>query len=218
MSTSRYLAEKEPGRLCWRKRRRRRTGLNRTLGPWRLTALGIGAIIGAGIFVLTGQAAAQYAGPAIMLSFMLGGIACAFAGLCYAEFAALIPVAGSAYTYAYATLGEMVAWVIGWDLVLEYALGTATVAVGWSGYVVSFLTLPPMLTAAAGLPAGGHALLNLLALIGVLGVTALLVLGVQESSQRQRRHRRRQALRHRRVPGLRRGAPPSGELAPVPAA
>src|SRR5688500_7430086 len=115
------------------------SGLRRVLGPVQLTALGIGAIIGAGIFVLTGQAAAQHAGPAIVLSFVLAGFACAFAGLCYAEFAAMIPVAGSAYTYAYATMGELLAWIIGWDLILEYSLGAATVAVGWSGYIVSFL-------------------------------------------------------------------------------
>jgi len=113
--------------------------LRRVLGPVQLTMLGIGAIIGAGIFVLTGQAAAQHAGPAIVLSFVLSGIACGFAGLCYAEFASMIPVAGSAYTYAYATMGEFLAWIIGWDLILEYSLGAATVAVGWSGYVVSFL-------------------------------------------------------------------------------
>src|SRR6185312_366346 len=109
--------------------------LRRSLGPLNLVTLGIGAIIGAGIFVLTGTAAAQYAGPAIVLSFIIAGIGCGFAGLCYAEFASLIPIAGSAYTYAYATLGELVAWIIGWDLILEYAFGAATVAVGWSGYV-----------------------------------------------------------------------------------
>ncbi len=109
------------------------------LGPVNLTALGIGAIIGAGIFVLTGQAAAKYAGPAIVYSFVLAGIACAFAGLCYAEFSAMIPIAGSAYTYAYATLGELFAWIIGWDLILEYLFASSTVAVGWSGYVVSLL-------------------------------------------------------------------------------
>ncbi len=129
--------------------------LKRALGPVNLITLGIGAIIGAGIFVLTGAAAAQYAGPAIVLSFVLAGIACAFAGLCYSEFASLIPIAGSAYTYGYATLGEIFAWVIGWDLILEYAFGAATVASGWSGYVVSFLQdwgvhLPPALTATPG--------------------------------------------------------------------
>src|SRR5579862_8273601 len=113
--------------------------LKRSLSATNLVALGIGAIIGAGIFVLTGHAAAANAGPAIGLSFILGGIACAFAGLCYAEMASTVPIAGSAYTYAYATLGEFVAWIIGWDLVLEYALGATTVAIGWSGYVVSFL-------------------------------------------------------------------------------
>src|SRR6187399_2090101 len=113
--------------------------LKRVLGPINLVTLGIGAIIGTGIFVLTGQAAAQYAGPAIVLSMILAGIASALAGLCYAEFASTVPIAGSAYTYGYATLGEFIAWIIGWDLILEYALGAATVAVGWSGYLVSFL-------------------------------------------------------------------------------
>src|SRR5881296_462271 len=125
--------------------------LRRALGPVNLLSLGIGAIIGAGIFVLTGAAAAKYAGPAIVLSFVLAGIACVFAGLCYAEFASLIPVAGSAYTYGYATLGEILAWVIGWDLILEYAFSAATVASGWSANVVSLLQdfgihLPPALT------------------------------------------------------------------------
>jgi len=127
--------------------------LKRALGPINLVTLGIGAIIGAGIFVLTGSAAAKYAGPAIVLSFVLAGIACVFAGLCYAEFASLIPIAGSAYTYGYATLGEIFAWIIGWDLILEYAFGAATVASGWSGYVLSFLQdfgirIPPRLTLA----------------------------------------------------------------------
>lgn len=129
--------------------------LRRALGPVNLVSLGIGAIIGAGIFVLTGAAAAQYAGPAIVLSFILAGTACAFAGLCYAEFASLIPIAGSAYTYGYATLGEIFAWVIGWDLILEYAFGAATVASGWSGYVLSLLQdfgirIPPQFTSARG--------------------------------------------------------------------
>ena len=113
--------------------------LRRALGPVNLITLGVGAIVGAGIFVLTGQAAAVSAGPAIVISFILSGIICAFAGLCYAEFASLIPIAGSAYTYGYATLGEIFAWIIGWDLILEYAFGAATVASGWSGYFVSFL-------------------------------------------------------------------------------
>src|SRR5438270_10866570 len=113
--------------------------LRRALGPTNLISLGIGAIIGTGIFVLTGTAAANHAGPAIILSFCLAALACVFAGLCYAEFASMIPVAGSAYTYGYATLGEFVAWIIGWDLCLEYALGAATVASGWSGYVLSLL-------------------------------------------------------------------------------
>src|SRR5580693_5930526 len=112
--------------------------LKRTLGPFQLTALGVGAIIGAGIFVMVGLGA-QYAGPGLTLSFVLSGLGCAFAGLCYAEFAAMIPLAGSAYTYAYATLGEFLAWIIGWDLVLEYALGAATVSIGWSGYFGNIL-------------------------------------------------------------------------------
>src|ERR1700689_5084952 len=129
--------------------------LRRSLGPVNLITLGIGAIIGAGIFVLTGQAAALHAGPAVALSFVFAGITCAFAGLCYAELASLIPIAGSAYTYGYATLGEFVAWIIGWDLVLEYAFGAATVASGWSGYLVGLLQdfhihLPPQLTTTPG--------------------------------------------------------------------
>src|SRR3954466_14522149 len=124
--------------------------LKRSLSALNLITLGIGAIIGAGIFVLTGQAAAKYAGPAIALSFVFAGIVCAFAGLCYAEFASIIPIAGSAYTYGYATLGEFVAWIIGWDLVLEYAFGGATVASGWSSTLVAFLQdygieLPPQI-------------------------------------------------------------------------
>src|SRR5271167_750263 len=129
--------------------------LKRALGPVNLITLGIGAIIGAGIFVLTGSAAAKYAGPAIVLSFVLSAVACVFAGLCYAEFASLIPIAGSAYTYGYATLGELFAWIIGWDLILEYAFGAATVASGWSGYVLSFLQdfgirIPPQFSSAHG--------------------------------------------------------------------
>lgn len=132
-----------------------KAGLKKTLTGLNLTTLGIGAIIGAGIFVLTGQAAAQYAGPAIVLSFIISGIACAFAGLCYAEFASMIPISGSAYTYSYATLGEFLAWIIGWDLILEYLFAAATVSVGWSGYVVSFLRdfgihIPTAMTAATG--------------------------------------------------------------------
>ena len=131
-------------------------GLKRTLGKWNLIALGIGAVIGAGIFVITGQAAAMYAGPAVVLSFVVSGLACGFAGLCYAEFASMIPIAGSAYTYAYATMGRIVAWIIGWALILEYLFAASTVAVGWSGYVVSFLEhnlgipVPPEVIAAAG--------------------------------------------------------------------
>ena len=130
-------------------------GMRRTLGPVDLTMIGIGGVIGAGIFVLTGNAAASYAGPAITLSFIFAAVACGLAALCYSEFSSLIPIAGSAYTYAYATLGEFFAWIIGWDLVLEYAMGAATVSVGWSGYVVSLLRsfgihLPPQIVAAPG--------------------------------------------------------------------
>jgi basic amino acid/polyamine antiporter, APA family len=129
--------------------------LKRALGAGNLVSLGIGAIIGTGIFVLTGAAAAQYAGPAIVFSFILAAVGCVFAGLCYAEFASMIPVAGSAYTYGYATLGEIFAWIIGWDLILEYAFGAATVASGWSGYVLSFLQdfgihIPPSLAGTPG--------------------------------------------------------------------
>src|SRR5512142_3438339 len=114
--------------------------LKRELGAVQLTALGVGAIIGAGIFVLSGLGA-HYAGPGLMLSFVLSGLGCAFAGLCYAEFAAMIPLAGSAYTYAYATLGELLAWIIGWDLTLEYAMGASTVSSGWSNYIVQVLDI-----------------------------------------------------------------------------
>src|SRR6266404_5074646 len=122
--------------------------LKRALGPGNLISLGIGAIIGTGIFVLTGAASAQYAGPAIVFSFMLAAVGCVFAGLCYAEFASMIPIAGSAYTYGYATLGEIFAWIIGWDLILEYAFGAATVASGWSANFSGLLAdigikLPP---------------------------------------------------------------------------
>ena len=186
------------------------SGLRRALGPVNLITLGIGAIIGAGIFVLTGQAAALHAGPAVTLSFVLAGITCAFAGLCYAEFAALIPIAGSAYTYGYATLGEFVAWIIGWDLVLEYAFGAATVASGWAGYLNSLLQdfgihIPPQFTATPGtdlymyanrwydsmsLPAGVSAvglphvtgICNLVAFVAILAVTAVLVIGIKESA------------------------------------
>src|ERR1700753_3896317 len=114
--------------------------LKRTLGPFQLTALGVGAVIGAGIFVLAGLGA-HYAGPGLMLSFVVSGLGCAFAALCYAEFAAMIPLAGSAYTYAYATLGEIFAWIIGWDLTLEYAMGASTVSSGWSNHFIEFLRI-----------------------------------------------------------------------------
>jgi APA family basic amino acid/polyamine antiporter len=158
--------------------------LRRSLGPWNLTALGIGCIIGTGIFVLTGTAASQNAGPALVLSMIISAVGCAFAGLCYAEFAAMVPVAGSAYTYAYATVGELFAWIIGWDLILEYALSVSTVAVGWSGYFVSFardlgITIPAALAAP---PGAGPGVFNLPAAVIVLLVSALLVIGIKQSA------------------------------------
>jgi len=152
--------------------------LKRSLGPLNLTALGIGSIIGTGIFVLTGTAASQNAGPALVISMVISAVGCAFAGLCYAEFASMVPVAGSAYTYAYATAGELFAWIIGWDLILEYALSTSTVAVGWSGYFVSLMNgagiaVPAAMTAPP---------LNIPAAVIVLLVTALLVIGIKESA------------------------------------
>jgi basic amino acid/polyamine antiporter, APA family len=170
------------------------TKLPRVLGPVDLTTLGIGAIIGTGIFVLTGQAAAAYAGPAIVLSMVVAGVVSALAALCYAEFASTVPVAGSAYTYGYATLGELTAWIIGWDLILEYALGAATVAVGWSAYVVSFLAdvgirFPPLLSAAPGTAvvlADGStatAIINLPAILVAVAATVLLVIGIRESAR-----------------------------------
>ncbi len=185
--------------------------LRRALGPVNLITLGIGAIIGAGIFVITGSAAALYAGPAIMLSYVLAGVGCLFAGLCYAEFASMIPIAGSAYTYGYATLGELIAWIIGWDLILEYAFGAATVASGWSSTLVAFLqdygiSLPPQicdvpgakwvfydgrwtplntLTLSAAQVAGlqtATAKFNLLAFLAIIAVTVLLIIGIKESA------------------------------------
>jgi basic amino acid/polyamine antiporter, APA family len=162
--------------------------LKRALGPLNLVTLGIGAIIGAGIFVITGQAAAQFAGPAILISFVLAGIACAFAGLCYAEFASMIPIAGSAYTYSYATLGELVAWIIGWDLILEYAFGAATVAVGWSGHLRAFLhdigaSLPPM-PHSDFMFFGRHVHLtyDYVGFLVIAVITTILVIGIKESA------------------------------------
>ena len=168
--------------------------LHRTLGPVQLVALGIGAIIGAGLFSLTGIAAANHAGPAVVLSFVLAALGCAFAGLCYSEFSTMIPIAGSAYTYSYATMGELMAWIIGWDLVLEYAVGAATVAVSWSGYVGSLfrdfgIVLPPHLinspfqeiVLADG--TRGHGLINLPAILVVVAISMLLMIGIQESAR-----------------------------------
>ncbi|MGB9032475.1 MAG: amino acid permease [Acidobacteriaceae bacterium] len=164
--------------------------LRRTLGPINLITLGIGAIIGAGIFVLTGTAAAQFAGPAVVLSFVVAGVGCVFAGLCYAEFASMIPIAGSAYTYGYTTLGELTAWVIGWALCLEYAFGAATVAVGWSGYVSSLLGyfgvhVPFNPTPALAITLFGHAFsakVDIFALCAIVVVIVILVVGVKESA------------------------------------
>jgi basic amino acid/polyamine antiporter, APA family len=171
------------------------TRLRRSLSALNLVALGVGGIVGAGIFVLTGHAAAANAGPAITLSFALGAVACAFAGLCYAEMASSVPVAGSAYTYAYATLGELIAWIIGWDLILEYAVGAITVAIGWSGYVTSlladfglhlpkqFVSAPLAYDATAHAWSATGAILNVPAMVVVIAISALLVIGIQESAR-----------------------------------
>jgi APA family basic amino acid/polyamine antiporter len=169
--------------------------LKRTLSALHLVSLGVGGIIGAGIFVLTGHAAAANAGPAVTLSFLLGAVACAFAGLCYAEMASTVPISGSAYTYAYATLGELVAWIIGWDLILEYAIGAVTVAIGWSGYVVSFakdlgINFPTeFVSAPLAFDSATHgwsttgAILNVPAVAIILGITILLAIGISESAR-----------------------------------
>ncbi|HEX6974018.1 MAG TPA: amino acid permease, partial [Vicinamibacterales bacterium] len=169
------------------------SALKRVLGPWQLIMLGVGAVIGTGIFVLTGQAAAAHAGPAIVISMVIAGLTSVLAALCYSEFASSVPVSGSAYTYAYATLGEFIAWVIGWDLILEYALGAATVAVGWSGNLITLLgqlglSFPAALSAAPGTVvqvAGGDpvtAVFNLPAVLITVAVTLLLIVGVSESA------------------------------------
>ena len=169
--------------------------LRRSLGPAQLIALGIGAIIGAGLFSLTGIAAAQNAGPAVVLSFVLAAVGCAFAGICYSEFSTMIPIAGSAYTYAYATMGELIAWIIGWDLVLEYAISASTVAVSWSAYVVSFLkdfgiSIPAQLAASPFSPVTLpdsttviQGVINLPALFIVIVVSIILMIGIQESAR-----------------------------------
>jgi len=169
--------------------------LKRTLGPTQLVALGIGAIIGAGLFSLTGIAASQNAGPAVVLSFVIAAVGCAFAGLCYSEFSTMIPIAGSAYTYSYATMGELMAWIIGWDLVLEYAVGAATVAVSWSGYVTSFfhdfgielpqqfLSSPLESTTLPGTTTVVQGIINLPALFIVIAISLLLIVGIQESAR-----------------------------------
>src|SRR5690625_2472186 len=168
--------------------------LEKSLGTWGLISLGIGAIIGAGLFSITGIAAANYAGPSIIFSFIIAAIGCAFAGLCYAEFASMIPVAGSAYTYSYATLGEFIAWIIGWDLVLEYTVGAATVASSWSGYLQKLLqsfgfSLPQELimtpfdsvTLASGEVIYGW--INLPAVFIVVLMSLILIRGIRGSSR-----------------------------------
>ena len=163
-------------------------GLKKTLSSTALVSLGIGAIIGAGLFSITGLAAANYAGPGIMISFIIAAIGCAFAGLCYAEFASMIPVAGSAYTYSYATMGEFIAWIIGWDLVLEYAVGAATVASSWSGYLGKLLAtygvaLPPELTMTPFDTVNGIVgIINLPAVFIVVVMSLLLMRGTSESA------------------------------------
>jgi basic amino acid/polyamine antiporter, APA family len=168
------------------------THLKRTLGPWSLVALGIGAIIGAGLFVRTAAAIADRAGPSVTLAFILAGVGCAFAGLCYAEFASMIPIAGSAYTYSYTTMGELIAWIIGWDLVLEYAVGAATVAIAWSEYfnkILQFfgLHIPYQwchspFEMGMGSDAGVHGIMNIPAVAILLVLSALLIRGTQESA------------------------------------
>src|SRR5512137_2896934 len=188
------LFERKPLQLIMQEPEIEQHKLKRVIGPWGLISLGIGVIIGAGIFVLSGQAAATYAGPAIILSFIISAVGCALAGLCYAEFASMIPISGSAYTYAYATLGEFLAWIIGWDLILEYLFASSTVAVGWSGYFVSFLkdfgiNIPVSLTNApftfdqiSGWNATGS-FINFPASLVCILVTILLVIGIKESAR-----------------------------------
>src|SRR5947209_17170453 len=155
-------------------------GLRRALGPVQLTLIGIGVIIGTGIFVLTGEAAGTLAGPAISISFVVAAVVCLLAGLCYAEFASVVPVAGSAYTFSYASLGEIVAWIIGWDLILELALGAATVASGWSQYLQVVLSSSPWNASPPAWIFGDHH--NLMAAVIVLAITALLCFGIRVSS------------------------------------
>ncbi len=190
MSFSKYLVKKPVSMI---QQESEAGELKRTLSAANLVSLGIGCIIGAGIFVMTGQAAAQYAGPAIIISFVIAGLCCAFAGLCYAELASMLPVSGSAYSYSYASLGEIFAWIMGWLLLLEYGVAASTVAVGWSGYVVSFLnsfgihipvelttpTLQMNLDTNTVTNTGGF---NLPALLGIGAMTGLLVVGVKESA------------------------------------
>src|SRR5246127_5255081 len=178
-SVDKLLAESEGGAHT----------LKRTLGPFSLIALGIGAIIGAGLFVRTAAAIAERSGPSVTLAFIVAGVGCAFAGLCYAEFASMIPIAGSAYTYSYATMGELIAWIIGWDLVLEYAVGAATVAIAWSEYFNKVLEYVGMhvpyewchspLEASTD---GVSGIINIPAIVILALLTALLIRGISESA------------------------------------
>ncbi len=193
-----------------------------------LMLLGVGAIIGTGIFVLTGQAAADNAGPAVVLSFVAAGIASGFAGLCYSEMASMIPIAGSAYTYSYATMGELVAWIIGWDLILEYMVASAAVSVGWSGYAVAFvhdvlgITLSPTWTRAPfvydevlGQFHSTGAVLNIPAMLITAVVTTILVIGIKESARFNARHRHHQGRGGADVHRLLRAVREHRQLAPV---
>src|SRR5438094_6970346 len=193
---AKLFARKPVDRLMEEAREVGEHSLKRSLGPINLVALGIGAIIGAGLFVRTAAAIADRAGPSVVLAFVVAGVGCAFAGLCYAEFASMIPIAGSAYTYSYATMGELVAWAIGWDLILEYAVGAATVSVGWSGYVVAFLRgflhfdVPDAwVTAPFNYDEVAHqfvrtgAILNVPAVFITALATAILVIGIKESAR-----------------------------------
>lgn len=188
MATQRQVSDLwrvKPIELIMKQSDNQEHGLKRTLTAFSITLLGVGAIVGTGIFVLTGVAAAKYAGPGLILSFVIAGIVSGLAAICYAEFASTVPIAGSAYSYSYATLGELVAWIIGWDLILEYAVGAAAVSIGWSGYIVDLLkgafgiTIPKALTLSPF--AGG--IINLPAVIIILLITGLLVLGTSESSR-----------------------------------
>ena len=173
--------------------------LKRTLGPVNLVALGIGAIIGAGLFALTPKAAHDNAGPAVVFSFIIAAFGCAFAGMCYSEFATMIPIAGQRRTYAYATMGELLAWIIGWDLVLEYAVGAATVSVSWSKYLLRLLqTFGITFPAAFSKSPFEGGIVNLPAILIICAISIVLIIGIQESARFNRLHRGAESL-HRRA-------------------